>query len=68
MTTPTPPAELTITDLEALRDLIVVVTKRGTFKASELSSVGMLYDKLKYFIEASQKEELGGSPPPENLK
>jgi hypothetical protein len=55
----TAPAEanLTITDLAALRNLIDIVTTRGAFKANELSSVGALFDKLTVFLEAAQKQQ-----------
>lgn len=49
--------ELSITDLLAMRNLIDVVTQRGAFKANELSSVGVLYDKLDAFVDASQKTQ-----------
>ena len=50
--------ELTINDLLALRNLIEVVTARSAFKANELSSVGILFDRLNAFLEASTKKEI----------
>lgn len=52
--------ELNLNDLLAMRNLIDVVTQRGVFKANELSSVGVLYDKLNAFLEASQQAQ--GTP------
>lgn len=49
--------ELNLNDLLAMRNLIDVVTQRGAFKANELSSVGILYDKLNAFLEASKKSQ-----------
>jgi hypothetical protein len=49
--------ELNLNDLLAMKNLIDVVTQRGVFKANELSSVGVLYDKLSMFLEASQKSQ-----------
>lgn len=46
--------ELNMNDLTAMRNLIDVVTTRGAFKANELSSVGILFDKLSAFLEAAQ--------------
>jgi hypothetical protein len=46
--------DLNLNDLAAMRSLIEVVTQRGAFKASELSSVGVLFDKLNSFLEASR--------------
>lgn len=49
--------ELNINDLVAMRNLIDVVTQRGVFKANELSSVGVLFDKLNSFIDAATKTQ-----------
>lgn len=49
-----PAVDLNINDLAALRSLIEVVTQRGAFKANELSSVGVLFDKLNAFLNAAQ--------------
>jgi hypothetical protein len=49
--------ELNLNDLVAMKNLIDVVTQRGVFKANELSSVGVLYDKLTMFLEASQRAQ-----------
>lgn len=49
--------ELTLNDLAAIRNLIEVVTARGVFKANELSSVGVLFDRLTVFLEASSKKD-----------
>lgn len=53
--TTAPAPELNINDLLAMRNLIDVVTTRGAFKANELSSVGVLFDKLNAFLEAASK-------------
>lgn len=55
--------ELNLNDLLAMRNLIDVVTQRGAFKANELSSVGVLYDKLNGFLEASQKAQEAAQEP-----
>jgi hypothetical protein len=52
-----PPVELNINDLAAIRNLIEVVTQRGVFKATELSSVGVLFDKLNAFLNAAQAQQ-----------
>lgn len=49
--------ELNINDLAAMRQLIDVVSQRGAFKANELTSVGVLFDKLNAFLEAAQKAQ-----------
>lgn len=55
--------ELNLNDLIAMRNLIDVVTQRGVFKANELSSVGILYDKLNAFLDASQKAQEASAEP-----
>jgi hypothetical protein len=50
--------ELNLNDLAAMRSLIDVVTQRGVFKANELSAVGVLYDKINAFLEASQQAQV----------
>lgn len=55
-TQPQAAPDLNLNDLLAMRNLIDVVTTRGAFKANELSSVGVLFDKLNAFLEAAQKQ------------
>jgi hypothetical protein len=45
-------AELTIVDLSNLRSVVELAVRRGTFQASELSSVGVVYDKLNNFLNS----------------
>jgi translation initiation factor IF-2 len=52
-TTPTQPsAELTVQDLNALKQIIDVASQRGTFKPSEMVVVGQTYNKLEAFLAA----------------
>ncbi len=55
--------ELNLNDLMAIRNLIDVVTQRGVFKANELSSVGVLYDKINAFLEAAQAQAQAAQAP-----
>jgi hypothetical protein len=48
--------QLTVADMASLTALIEAANARGAFKAAELSTVGMLYDKLTYFVEQSQSQ------------
>jgi hypothetical protein len=61
-TAPTAAPDLNLNDLLAMRNLIDVVTTRGAFKANELSSVGVLFDKLNVFLEAAQKQSAPAEP------
>lgn len=47
--------ELTLNDLASLVKMIGLVSARGVFKAEELSSVGILHDKLANHIALAQK-------------
>ena len=60
-----PAAELTVTDLNAIKQIIDVATSRGAFRANELAVVGTTYNKLEAFLEAvtasqKPKEEAKG--------
>lgn len=60
-----PAAELTVNDLNAIKQIIDVATSRGAFKANELAVVGTTYNKLEAFLAAvaqaqPQKEEAKG--------
>ena len=44
--------ELTVVDLQNLRQIIDIASRRGAFSASELSAVGMAFDKLNAFLDS----------------
>ena len=46
------PPSLTIQDLENIRNIIDVASKRGVFKTEEFAMVGTAYGKLSVFITA----------------
>lgn len=45
---------LTVADMASLKAIIEMAHARGTFKPEELSTVGLLYDKLTDFVAQSQ--------------
>lgn len=47
-----PAAELTVQDLQQLKQIIDVSTQRGAFKGNELMSVGQVYNKLEVFLNS----------------
>lgn len=47
-----PGTELTITDLNALKQIIDVASQRGAFKPNEMMTVGSTYNKLETFLSA----------------
>jgi hypothetical protein len=49
---PTQAAELTVTDLNAIKQIIDVASSRGAFKANEMAVVGQTYNKLESFLGA----------------
>lgn len=46
--------QLTVADMASLKAIIEAANSRGAFKATELTTVGMLYDKLAHFVEQAQ--------------
>ena len=49
------PVSLSVEDLVNVLRVINVASERGAFKAPELSSVGVVHDRIAKFVEASQK-------------
>lgn len=52
-------ADLNITDLVAIKNILEVASSRGAFKANEFEAVGKTFNKLNSFLEAvssNQKE------------
>lgn len=45
-------AQLTIADLASLKQIIDAACTRGAFRATEMRSVGDIYDKLSAFLDA----------------
>ena len=44
--------QITITDLDALKNIIDLASSRGAFRGAELSQVGTVYDKLTQFLDS----------------
>jgi len=44
--------QITITDLDTIKNIINLAATRGAFRGEELSQVGIVYDKLTVFLEA----------------
>ena len=53
----TPPVDLNISDLVALKSIVEVASQRGAFKAAELEAVGKTFNKLNTFLESVSKKE-----------
>ena len=54
--------DLTVSDLQMLRQVIDVASQRGSFRPNEMVNVGTIYNKLDAFLNhvtASNKEAQG---------
>ena len=43
---------ITIADLDTIKNIIDLACTRGAFRGAEISQVGAVYDKLTVFLEA----------------
>lgn len=59
-----PQPELGIADLQNLRTLIDVAVRRGAFNASELTSVGAVFDRVNAFLNAVAPPQESTNEPP----
>jgi len=44
--------QITIADLDTIKNIIDLASTRGAFRGAELTQVGVVYDKLSLFLEA----------------
>ena len=44
--------QITIADLNALKNIIDLASTRGAFRAAEMKEIGEVYNKLSSFLEA----------------
>ena len=44
--------QITIADLDTIKNIIDLACTGGAFRGSEISQVGVVYDKLSAFLEA----------------
>ena len=44
--------QITIADLDTIKNIIDLACTRGAFRGAELTQVGVVYDKLTVFLEA----------------
>ncbi len=45
-------SQITIADLDTIKNIIDLACARGAFRGAEISQVGAVYDKLSLFLEA----------------
>ena len=54
-------SQLTLADLASIHGLIEAAASRGAFRASEMSQVGQVFDKLSNFLNAAAQRSAEGS-------
>lgn len=65
----TPPApSLNIQDIVFLCNVIDVASRRGTFRADEMSSIGAIYDKVTAFLKSTGALEETEAPATEDAQ
>jgi hypothetical protein len=50
-------AELTVQDLNSLKQVIDVASQRGAFRPNEMMTVGQIYTKLETFLSAVSAQQ-----------
>lgn len=66
------PVNITVSDIILLKNIVEIASTRGAFRASELSQVGQLYDKVNAWCEsvaqsAAENSEGSQEPAEENI-
>ena len=56
------PNALSIGDLKNLSSILDVASTRGAFRANEMATVGILYNKLSAFLQKVTPPPAGGEP------
>lgn len=55
--TKTNPNDLTIQDLATMKGIIDVASERNAFKPNEMAAVGIVYNKLEYFLKQVEEQQ-----------
>jgi hypothetical protein len=58
--------QITVADLNLLKNIIDLASTRGAFHASEMREVGEVYEKLVAFLEAVVSQAAGQEAVPPN--
>lgn len=51
--------ELTVNDLNAIKQIIDVASSRGAFRPNEMMVIGQTYNKLELFLNAVASQQQG---------
>lgn len=57
-----PSVELTVVDLQNIRSVIDVASRRGAFGAAEMAAVGGVFNKLDAFLNAVAPQQSAEAP------
>jgi hypothetical protein len=63
--------QITISDLDTIKNIIDLACTRGAFRGAEISQVGVVYDKLATFLtavieQAKAQQEINAEQPSES--
>lgn len=50
------PIQLTIDDLDLVKNVIALACTRGAFQASEMKAIGSLYERIDIFLNAAHAQ------------
>jgi len=69
--TNTTPTNITIADLDTLKNIVDLASSRGAFRGAEMTQVGAMYDKLAAFLneviaQAKAQQELESADSSDN--
>jgi hypothetical protein len=53
----TNPNDLTIQDLATMKGIIELASERSAFKPGEMAAVGVVYNKLEFFLKAVEEQQ-----------
>ena len=56
-TVQTNPNDLTIQDLATMKGIIDIASERSAFKPKEMAAVGIIYNKLEYFLKQVEEQQ-----------
>ena len=59
---------ITLNDIASMATIIDLCTQRGAFKATELETVGKLFNKIKAFVDEQTKNSEEANPAEEEAK
>lgn len=58
-------SNITISDLNDLKNIVDIAARRGAFHAKEMASVGAVYNKLEAFLESVTSQNQSTEEPPQ---